>query len=178
MRETKTNALVVALRELKMFGMAHAVGELAEQGAPAFEAAQPLLAQLLKAETAEREVRAVAYQLKQARFPVYRDLAGFEFAHSEVNEALVRQLHLGDFMDRAENVVLVGGPGTGKTHLATAIGVQALEHHRRRVRFFSTVELVNQLEQEKVCNKTGQMAHRLAHMDMVVLDGERPAVPS
>ena len=60
MRETKTNALVVALRELKMFGMAHAVGELAEQGAPAFEAAQPLLAQLLKAETAEREVRAVA----------------------------------------------------------------------------------------------------------------------
>lgn len=170
MRDTKINALVVALRELKMFGMAHAVGELAEQGAPAFEAAQPLLAQLLKAETAEREVRAVAYQLKQARFPVYRDLAGFDFAHSEVNEALVRQLHLGDFMDRAENVVLVGGPGTGKTHLATAIGVQALEHHRRRVRFFSTVELVNQLEQEKVCNKTGQMAHRLAHMDMVVLD--------
>jgi len=165
-----TNALVTALRELKMFGMAQAVGELAEQGAPAFDAAQPLLAQLLKAETAEREVRAVAYQLKQARFPVYRDLAGFEFEHSEVNEALVRQLHLGDFMDRAENVVLVGGPGTGKTHLATAIGVQALEHHRRRVRFFSTVELVNLLEQEKLCNKTGQMAHRLAHMDMVVLD--------
>lgn len=82
MRETKTNALVVALRELKMFGMAQAAGELAEQGAPAFEAAQPLLgAQLLKAETAEREVRAVAYQLKQARFPVYRDLAGFEFEH-------------------------------------------------------------------------------------------------
>ena len=93
-----------------------------------------------------------------------------QFGHSDVNEALVRQLHLGDFMDRAENVVLVGGPGTGKTHLATAIGVQALEHHRRRVRFFSTVELVNQLEQEKLCNKTGQMAHRLAHMDMVVLD--------
>ena len=170
MRDTPTNALVVALRELKMFGMAHAVGELAEQGAPAFEAAQPLLAQLLKAETAEREVRAVAYQLKQARFPVYRDLAGFEFAHSEVNEALVRQLYRGEFMNRAENVVLVGGPGTGKTHLATAIGVQALEHHRRRVRFFSTVELVNPLEQETACNKTGQMAHRLAHMDMVVLD--------
>ena len=112
----------------------------------------------------------MAYQLKQARFPVYRDLAGFDFAHSEVNEALVKQLHRAEFMDRAENVVLVGGPGTGKTHLATAIGVQALEHHRRRVRFFSTVELVNQLEQEKVCNKTGQMAHRLAHMDMVVLD--------
>lgn len=151
-------AIVIMLRELKMFGMAQAVCELAEQGAPAFEAAQPMLSQLLKAETAEREVRAVAYQLKQAKLPAYRDLAGFDFSNSEVNEALVRQLHRCEFMDRAENVVLVGGPGTGKTHLASAIGVQAVEHHRRRVRFFSTVELVNMLEQEKVCNKTGQMA--------------------
>ena len=163
-------ALVIMLRELKMFGMAQAVFELAEQGAPAFESAQPMLAQLLKAETAEREVRAVAYQLKQAKLPAYRDLAGFDFSSSEVNEALVRQLHRCEFMENAENVVLVGGPGTGKTHLASAIGVQAVEHHRRRVRFFSTVELVNLLEQEKVCNKSGQMAHRLAHMDMVVLD--------
>ena len=92
MRDSATNGLMTALRELKMFGMAQAVGDLAEQGAPAFEAAHPFLAQLLKAESAEREVRAVAYQLKQAKFPVYRDLAGFEFAHSEVNEALVKQL--------------------------------------------------------------------------------------
>ena len=105
------------------------------------------LSQLLKAETAEREVRSVAYQLKLARFPAYRDLAGFDFAHSEVNEALVRQLHRCEFMEDAQNVVLVGGPGTGKTHIATALGVQAIEHHHRRVRFFSTVELVNALEQ-------------------------------
>ena len=109
----------------------------------------------------EREVRAVAYQLKQAKLPAYRDLAGFDFSSSEVNETLVRQLHRCEFMERAENVVLVGGPGTGKTHLASAIGVQAVEHHRRRVRFFSTVELVNALELEKAQNKTGQMAHRL-----------------
>ena len=83
MHNPPTNALVTALRQLKMFGMAQAVDDLAEQGAPAFEAAQPFLAQLLKAESAEREVRAVAYQLKQARFPVYRDLTGFDFAHSE-----------------------------------------------------------------------------------------------
>ena len=98
MRNTASNpattGLMTALRELKMFGMAQAVGELAEQGAPAFEAAQPFLAQLLKAESAEREVRAVAYQLKQARFPVYRDLTGFDFAHSEVNEsALNNSIH-------------------------------------------------------------------------------------
>ena len=88
-----SGALVILLRSLKMYGMAQAVDELAQQGAPAFEAAIPILSQLLKAETAEREVRSMAYQLKAARFPAYRDLAGFDFASSEVNEALVRRLH-------------------------------------------------------------------------------------
>jgi len=165
-----TGALVVMLRGLKMPGMAQAVTDLMQQGSPAFEAAVPILSQLLKAETAEREVRSVAYQLKVARFPAYRDLAGFDFASSEVNEALVRQLHRCDFIDVADNVVLVGGPGTGKTHVATALGIQAIEHHRKRVRFFSTVELVNALEQEKAQGKAGQIANRLIHSDLVVLD--------
>jgi len=115
-------------------------------------------------------VRSTAYQLKAARFPNYRDLAGFDFASSEVNEALTRQLHRCEFLEDAHNVVLVGGPGTGKTHLATAIGVQAIEHHRKRVRFFSTVELVNALEQEKLQGKPGQIAARLTHSDLVILD--------
>ena len=108
-----------------------------------------MLSQLLKAETAEREVRSVTYQLKAARFPAYRDLAGFDFASSKINEALFRQLHRCDFIDVADNVVLVGGPDAGKTHIATALGVQAIEHHRKRGRFFFTVELVNPLGQEK-----------------------------
>jgi len=165
-----SGAIVIMLRSLKMHGMAQAVAELTEQASPAFEAAIPILSQLLKAEMAEREVRSVAYQLKAARFPVYRDLAGFDFASSEINEALVRQLHRCEFMGDANNVVLVGGPGTGKTHIATALGVQAVEHHRKRVRFFSTVELVNTLEQEKAQGKAGQIANRLAHSDLVILD--------
>ena len=112
----------------------------------------------------------MAYQLKIARFPVYRDLAGFDFTSSEVNEALVRQLHRCDFIDIADNIVLVGGPGTGKSHVATALGIQAIEHHRKRVRFFSTVELVNALEQEKAQGKAGQIANRLLHSDLVILD--------
>ena len=163
-------AIVIMLRSLKMYGMAQAVGELTEQGSPAFDAAVPILSQLLKAETAEREVRSTAYQLKAARFPAYRDLAGFDFAASEVNEALVRQLHRGAFITDAHNVVLVGGPGTGKTHIATALGVQAVEHHHKRVRFFSTVELVNALEQEKAQGRSGQIAGRLVHSDLVILD--------
>jgi DNA replication protein DnaC len=165
-----SGAIIVMLRSLKMHGMAQAVADLMAQGAPAFETAVPILSQLLKAETAEREVRSVSYQLKIARFPAYRDLAGFDFASSEINEALVRQLHRCEFMDVADNIVLVGGPGTGKTHIATALGVQAIEHHRKRVRFFSTVELVNALEQEKAQGKAGQIAGRLTHSDLVILD--------
>ena len=144
--------------------------DLMEQGAPAFEAAVPILSQLLKAELAEREVRSIAYHMKAARFPAYKDLSGFDLAASEINAATLRQLHKCEFMDGAQNVVLIGGPGTGKTHAATALGVQAVEHHRRKVRFFSTIELVNALEQEKAKGKTGQLAAGLTKLDLVILD--------
>ena len=173
-------ALVVMLRSLKMHGMAQAVGELVEQGAPAFDAAVPILSQLLKAELAEREVKSIAYHLKAARFPAYKDLGGFDFATSEINEAMVRQLHRGGFIDSADNVVLIGGPGTGKTHIATALGTQAVQHHHKKVRFFATVDLVNALEQEKALNKAGQLAERLLRLDLIILDelGYLPFSPS
>ena len=165
-----SGAVVIMLRSMKMYGMAQAVTDLIEQGAPAFEAAVPILTQLLKAEVAEREVRSIAYHMKAARFPAYKDLAGYDFAAAEVNEATVRQLHRCEFIDGAQNVVLIGGPGTGKTHIATALGIQAIEHHRRKVRFFSTIELVNTLEQEKARGKAGQTAENLARLDLVILD--------
>ena len=171
MRHDPTSgAVVIMLRSLKMFGMAQAVEELVDQGAPAFEAAVPMLSQLLKAEVAEREIRSIAYHMKAARFPSYKDLAGFDFSASEVNEALVRQLHRCEFIDGSHNVVLIGGPGTGKTHVATALGVQAIEHHRKKVRFFSTIELVNTLEQEKARGKAGHLAESLTRADLVILD--------
>lgn len=165
-----SGAIVIMLRSLKMYGMAQAVTDLIEQGAPAFEAAIPILSQLLKAELAEREVRSIAYHMKSARFPAYKDLSGFDFAASEVNEATVRTLHRCEFIDGVQNVVLIGGPGTGKTHAATALGIQAIEHHRRKVRFFSTIELVNALEQEKAKGKAGQIAESLTRLDLVILD--------
>ena len=98
-----TGAIVIMLRSLKMHGMAQAVTDLIEQGAPAFEAAVPMLSQLLKAELAEREVRSIAYHMKVARFPAYKDLSGFDFANSEISEASVRQLHRCDFMLRLDD---------------------------------------------------------------------------
>ena len=131
---------------------------------------EALLHQLIKAEGAHREVRSMAYQMRAARFPHHRDLTGFVFDQAQVDETLVRQLHELKFVDSAHNVVFVGGPGTGKTHLATSLGIHAIRAHGKRVRFFSTVELVNMLEAEKAQGKAGQQANRLMYVDLVILD--------
>jgi len=87
------DAVVANLKSLKLHGMASAVAELAEQGSPAYQQSTDLLDQLIRAEVADREVRSINYQMKIARFPAYRDLAGFKFQHSAVSEAQVRALH-------------------------------------------------------------------------------------
>jgi DNA replication protein DnaC len=165
-----SNDLVAQLKALKLCGMAQTLPELLAQArSHALDVGQVLQA-LLAAETSEREIKSLAYQMKAARFPAHRDLVGFDFTQAKVDETLVRCLHGGEFMSSAQNVVLIGGPGTGKTHLATAIGVEAIQRYQRRVRFLSTVELVNALEQEKAAGKQGQLAYRLTHVDLVILD--------
>jgi DNA replication protein DnaC len=128
-------AMITTLKAMKLHGMADAVNELAAQASPAYQQAAPVLEILLKAEASERELRSINYQMKVARFPAYRDLTGFDFSQSPVDEALVKSLHRCQFLEDAQNIVLVGGPGTGKTHLATAIGVQAIQHHRTACAF-------------------------------------------
>ena len=164
------DALLATMKSLRLHGMAQAISELAHQQGPAFRKAEPVLEDLLKAEVAEREVRSINYQMKAAKFPAYRDLAGFNFKDSSVDVSLVKSLHRCEFIQESHNVVFIGGPGTGKTHLATAIGVQAITHHYLRVRCFSTIELVNHLEIEKANGKPGQIANRLTHADLVILD--------
>jgi len=163
-------ALITTFKSLKLFGMAQSINDLATQSSPAYQQAVPILKVLLKAEVADREVRSIQYQMKVAKFPAFRDLTGFDFAQSETDETRVRALHRCEFLDEAQNIVLIGGPGTGKTHLATAMGIEAIQQHHKRVRFLSTIELVNQLEQEKLLGKQGRLANRLSHTDLVILD--------
>ncbi len=159
------------LKGLRLCGMAMAWADLVEQGGTAeLQASRWLIEHLLQAEAVNRHMRSIAHQTKAARFPVHRDLAGFNFEASQVDRALVHKLADLSFTQDAQNVVLIGGPGTGKTHLATALGISGLTQHGKKVRFYSTVDLVNALEQEKAQGKAGRLALSLSRMDLVVLD--------
>ena len=104
-----------------------------------------------------------------AKFPVDKDLDRFVFEDSPVNETLVRSLYEGRFLADKSNIILVGGTGSGKTHLAISIARQAIRNDRK-ARFFNLVDLVNQLEQEKLAGRGGKLAESLARLDLVVLD--------
>jgi len=163
--------IVSQLKALKLHGMAVSYAELLGQGSNAsLQMSDWLIKQLIEAETTDRAIRSIGYQMTAARFPIHRSLADFDFSQSKVDESLIQQLATFDFTDAAQNVVLVGGTGTGKTHLATALGVAAIQQHGLRVRFYSTVDLVNMLEQEKAAGKQGRLMLSLIHMDLVILD--------
>ncbi len=163
--------VVLEFKALRLHGMAAAWRDLQEQGpASGLEAARWLIEHLLQAEATDRAMRSIQYQMTSARFPVHRDLAGFDFDASVVDRKLIEQLATLEFTEAAHNAVLVGGPGTGKTHLATALGVSGITRHGKRVRFYSAVDLVNALEQEKAQGKAGRIANALLRMDLVILD--------
>jgi len=162
------------LKALKLHGMADSYTELRSQGASgataSLESSEWLLRHLLEAESTDRVIRSISYQMHAAKFPVHRDLAGFDFSQSKVDDVLIHRLATMEFADAAQNAVFVGGTGTGKTHLATALGVAGIQHHGKRVRFYSTVDLVNSLEQEKAAGKQGRLALSLMQKDLVILD--------
>jgi len=163
--------VAVELKELRLYGMAGAWTDLVSQGsATSLDSSRWLIENLLHAETTERAMRSVSYQMHAAKFPVHRDLAGFDFDSAKVDRALVEQLAELSFTESAHNAVFIGGPGTGKTHLATAIGVAGITRHGKRVRFYSTVDLVNALEREKAEGRAGRIALNLMRTDLVILD--------
>ena len=158
------------LKGLRLHGMASAWSDLMTQGTTSTESSKWLIEHLLQAENTDRAMRSVSHQMNAAKFPVHRDLAGFDFASSKADQPLVKQLATLSFTDAAQNAVFIGGPGTGKTHLATAIAVSGIASQGKRVRFYSTVDLVNALEQEKAQGKAGRIATSLLRLDLVVLD--------
>jgi DNA replication protein DnaC len=159
------------LKALRLYGMAGAWSELLGNGGPArVESSLWLIEPLPEAEGTDRAMRSIRYQMNAARFPAHRDLARFDFSQSCVDRGLIEKLADLAFTEQAHNVVFIGGPGTGKSHLATALGVSGITRHGRRVRFHSTVDLVNALEQEKAAGRAGRIAQSLRKVDLVILD--------
>ena len=161
-------SLVEDLRGLKLYGMAERLPDLLSKPRPS-ATLDNILGQLIKAEQVDRQVRRLSYQLKVARFPHPRDLAGFDFNESPLQAEQLQAVANGEFTEQGHNLIFVGGTGTGKTHLSIATG-SALIHCGKRVRFFNVVDLVNMLIKEQTSGNPGTIARRLAQVDAVILD--------
>jgi len=154
---------------LKLYGMRSAYDEIMSNAIKRQHEPPRLVGDLLQSEIAEKQARSIRYQLTVAKLPLAKDLEEFEFNGTPINEALVRDLISGAFVADQRNVVLVGGTGTGKTHLAIAIA-RALIRSGTRGRFFNTVDLVNKLETEARSGKQGRLADYLTRLDFVIMD--------
>ncbi|AHI24881.1 MULTISPECIES: IS21-like element helper ATPase IstB [Acetobacteraceae] len=161
--------ILQAMAELKLYGMKAAYDELVTHAVKRQYLPQQVIGELLQAEIHEKQARSVRYQMTIARMPRAQDVEDFQFADTPVNETLVRDLARGEFLDLKRNVVLVGGTGTGKTHLATAIGRSCIRTGRRG-RFFNVVDLVNRLEADSRAARAGRLAEQLGRLDFVILD--------
>jgi DNA replication protein DnaC len=163
------NQILATMSELKLYGMKAAFDEIITTAVKRQHEPQRIVGDLLTAETSEKQARSIRYQISIAKLPLAKDIDDFTFDDALVNETLVRDLASGDFMAHQRNVVLVGGTGTGKTHLAIAIARSCIRGGKRG-RFFNTVDLVNKLEAETRAGRQGRMADYLTRMDFIVLD--------
>ena len=157
------------MTELKLGGMRAAFDEVIADGLKRQHPVQRIVGDLLRAEIAEKQARSIKYQLTIARVPLAKDLGQFDFAGTPINEGLVRDLATGAFLAEQRNAVLVGGTGTGKSHLAIAIARSCIRGGAR-ARFFTVVDLVNRLEAEARTSRQGRTAEHLVRLDLVILD--------
>ena len=155
--------------ELKLYGMKAAFDEIMATAVKRQHEPQRIVGDLLNAEISEKQARSIKYQLTIAKLPLAKDLDDFLFEGTPINETLVRDLAGGGFLTQQRNAVLVGGTGTGKTHLAIAIARSCIRSGARG-RFYNVVDLVNRLETETRNGRQGRLADHLIRMDFIVLD--------
>jgi DNA replication protein DnaC len=161
--------IIEAMTGLKLYGMRANFDEIAGKGLARREELYPLLGSLIRAELAHRQSRSINYRISGAKFPVLKDLDAFVFKDTPVDEGQIRELAAGDFIDTKRNLILIGGTGTGKTHLAIAIAA-AVIRAKARGRFFNLVDLDNRLEQEKAAGRSGKIVEKLLRHNLIVID--------
>jgi DNA replication protein DnaC len=161
--------ILAAMGGLKLFGMKAAYDEIVATAVKRQHEPQRIVGDLLAAELSEKQARSMKYQLTVARLPFAKEIDEFAFADTPVNETLVRDLAGGGFLAHQRNLVLVGGTGSGKTHLAVGIARTCIRGGARG-RFFNVVDLVNQLDGEARNGRQGRLADHLCRLDFVILD--------
>ena len=154
---------------LQLAGMRAAYDEIVSVGIKRQHGVEKILGALLKAEIAAKNARSINYQMTIAKLPLAKELAGLSFEGTPINGALIEQLSTGAFLADQRNVVLVGGTGTGKTHLAIGI-TRSVIRSGKKARFFNVVDLVNRLEGEVKLGRQGRLADRLSRVDLLILD--------
>ena len=130
---------------------------------------QQIIGDLLTAEISEKQARSIKYQMTIAKLPLAKELKESDFEATDINETLIRDLANGDFLDHQRNLLLIGGTGTGKTHLAVSIA-RACIRAGRRGRFFNVVDLVNKLDAEARAERQGRTADLISRLDFLILD--------
>src|SRR5437016_745052 len=154
---------------LKLYGMRAAYDEVMTTGIKRRHEPPRIVGDLLSAEIAEKQARSIKYQLTIAKLPLAKDIDDFDFTGTPVNEALIRDLASGAFLAEQRNAVLIGGTGTGKSHLAIAIA-RACIRGGARGRFYTVVDVVNRLESEARASRQGRLAEYLTRMGFIILD--------
>jgi DNA replication protein DnaC len=157
------------MSQLQLAGMRAAYDEIVTAGVKRNQGVERVIGALLQAEIAAKHARSINYQMGLAKLPLVKELADLSFGGSPVNGELVESLASGAFLDTQRNVVLIGGTGTGKSHIATGIARSCIRSGRK-ARFFNVVDLVNRLEAEVKLGRQGRIADGLVRVDLVIMD--------
>lgn len=164
------DALILAqTRELHLPTVGARYGELADEAAREGTPHRDYLAHLFEMELDDRGQRRAERRLQEARFPHRKRLEDFNFEQSQVNAAQLHQLAKGEYIARAENVIFIGDSGTGKSHLATALGIVACQQGRR-VRFSTVAAMVNELQEAQDDHQLSRVVRRYAGIELLILD--------
>jgi len=165
----KREKIMEYLREMKLGGFRRVYDEVLNRCLKAKKGHEDFILELLEQEVAARRISALKNRIQLAKFPQLKDLDTFDFKESHVDETMIRHLYEGDILKSRKNIIFMGGSGTGKTHLASSIGLNMIRKGHK-VKFWNLIDLVNELEKEKEEGKAGNMVQKMSKFSMMILD--------
>ena len=167
--QSRREKIMEYLKEVRLGAFRQVYDEVLTKCLKARKGPDEFLLELLEQEVSARKTSALRNRTKNAKFPQVKDLDNFDFSESAVNEMITRHLYEGDFLKDKKNIIFMGGSGTGKTHLATSIGLNLIRKGCK-VRFWNLIDLVNELEKEKDQNRTGEIRRKMSRFSLIILD--------